>query len=750
MTLLLGQLFAAPVDIETAKQIGEKFIKTNVASLRDIQESTHIKTYTDDSGNACLYIFNVGNKGYYIVSADDRAKPVLAYSDEGAIDINNIPSSMEYYLNRYVRAISDAIERDLPAGEEITKAWELVKSKGDVTDRKLRKSVSPLIDLLWNQDYPYNYYCPTAAGGPGGRVYVGCAADAMAMVMKFWNYPEAGKGEHTYTPEGFPQQSVTFGEAYDWDNMPIQINASSPQNQIQAIAKLMYHCGVSIDMMYGAGSSGAFSQDVPEAMASHFQFTDKMELHYKESFTEREWEDLLIANFDQGFPAFYAGHTEMSGGHAFVCDGYTENRYFHFNWGWSGSGNGNYSLDALDPMYYDFSDGQNAIFDMIPDYAYDGMPKAPEVEITVNSSYSHKSKIVIEVPEKSVVNAALASIDRIVVNRDGVEVFSQENVTPGSVVTFEDEVSSYDGYAYDIYAVNNGVKGRLTSQNVFYGPGCEWKLIATTTSFQGWNGAILRVINSNDKVIKEITSTTSTPVSETIQMPEGDFTLKWIFPTSVINNISLKLKDYNNETVYEYSGSSSSMQTNLYHGENDCINCQAPENLSGEYVMQNGSLGALISWDRKGEPDSYKIYRSTDNDDYDEIATVSSSETQYFDVVEAGGYYYQVRAYNGYSESMPAATADNDQDFVFVNATSIKENAIDAKVYPNPTDSHLNIVAEGMSGIVLYNTMGQVLIDESVDADEFMLDLRDYRKGVYMLRIISRQGESVQSIILTD
>ena len=57
---------------------------------------------SDDNGNACLYIFNIEDKGFYIVSADDRARPILAYSDEGAIDVNNIPSSMNYYLNYFL------------------------------------------------------------------------------------------------------------------------------------------------------------------------------------------------------------------------------------------------------------------------------------------------------------------------------------------------------------------------------------------------------------------------------------------------------------------------------------------------------------------------------------------------------------------------------------------------------------------------------------------------------------------------
>ncbi len=750
----LGRLSAGPVDVKTAQSIGEKFVRANMETLRNFNATKHIGTWTDDKGIASLYLFNIDDKGFYIVSADDRAKPILAYSDEGALDFNNIPSNMAYYLDRYTKAISFAIENDLEAEAEITKEWDLVRSKGIVTEETLGRSVEPLIDLLWNQDSPYNLYCPTAPGGPGGRAYVGCAADAMAMVMKFWNYPDAGVGEHSYIPPGFPQQSVTFGEAYDWENMPKQLYNSSPQNQIHAIAILMYHCGVSINMGYGWDGSGAYSSDVPEAMFSHFKYAEEMKLEYRDTYTKREWEDMLIANFDQGFPAFYAGHSTASGGHAFVCDGYTENRYFHFNWGWTGAGNGDFAIDALNPSVWgqsmQFNDGQNAIFDMIPDYAYEAMAEAPEVEARVNSVYSKKGTITVEVPTESESGAELTAIDKVVILRDGVEVYSESNVTPGSVVTYEDEVPQYDSYTYSSYVVCNGIKGRFEDEILLYGPTCEWKLISTTTSFQGWNGASLQFLTSEGSLFKEITTTNSNPISELIQIPEGEFSVKWVAPSSVISSLIIKLKNFSNETVYEYSGSSTGLNGTIFNGENSCENCQAPEGLAAEEKFMNGHGGTLISWVKKGEPEEFIIYRSTDGDDYDKVATVAGTETQYFDAVDAGTYYYQVTADNGSCESMPAATADGEADFVMVNVTSIAENNIGAAVYPNPAREYLNIEAEGLMNVTLYNMVGQKVFEQNVDADEFVLDMTSMENGVYMLKVVSRKGEMTQRISVID
>ena len=95
--LSLGQLFATHVDVNTAKSIGEKYVRNNMQSLRGFQNSKHVLTISDDNGNACLYIFNIEDKGYYIVSADDRAKPILAYSEEGSIDINKFALTFENF-----------------------------------------------------------------------------------------------------------------------------------------------------------------------------------------------------------------------------------------------------------------------------------------------------------------------------------------------------------------------------------------------------------------------------------------------------------------------------------------------------------------------------------------------------------------------------------------------------------------------------------------------------------------------------
>ena len=745
--LSVGQLFAKHVDVNAAKSIGENYVRNNISSLRGFQNSKHVLTISDENGNACLYIFNIEDKGYYIVSADDRAKPILAYSEEGSIDVNNILPAMAYYLEHYKNAISYAIENDLPAEKEIEEEWNSVRTRG-VAESKFGRSVEPLVDLMWNQVYPYNYFCPTENGGPGGHAYVGCAADVMAMIMKYWNYPAKGTDSHSYIPEGYPTQTVDFSSAtYDWDNMPKEIFSFSPTKEIEAIALLMYHCGVSIDMKYGANASSGYSEMVPSAMKKYFSYTSNMRHLYRDQHELGEWERLLVNNLNQGFPVFYAGTSQISGGHAFLCDGYTEDGYFHFNWGWSGMLNGNFAIDALNPTGADYNVNQRAIFDAIPDYAHECMPKSPVVETEVKSVYSKTGVIKVYAPELSDLDVELKNIDKIVVLRDGKEIFSKENVTPGEVVSFEDEVDEYGIYKYNAYAVSDGIIGRWSETPLLYGPTCSWNIVASTKSYQGWNGASLKLLSGED-LFEEITVTNATPINLLIQVPEGDVSCVWKAPKNRISSLSITIKNSYGEVVYEYSGSSAELTEGvIYSGKNNCDNCMAPEKLSAEFTSVNGKEGVMISWEKTGTPESFRIYRSTDNEDYEVIATVESTENQYFDVTGVNGlYYYQVTAYNADCESMPAVTSDYNSDYVMVEVLSIDENVVSAIVYPNPASEMLNISSEGLTNVSVFNVVGQRVIDVEVNADEYTLDVSGLEIGIYMLNVSSTKGNFTRKI----
>ena len=178
----------------------------------------------------------------------------------------------------------------------------------------------------------------------------------MAQVMKYWDYPATGFGSHSYVHSEYGEQSANFANTtYHWEQMPNEIWSHN-----DAIATLMYHCGVSVNMNYSASGSGAYSADVETAMRSYFGYCGA-KYREKTSYNEEAWISMLKTELDLSHPVYYSGANGDSG-HAFVCDGYDNNDLMHFNFGWSGSGDAFYSTYDVNG----FNQGQAIVMNLFP------------------------------------------------------------------------------------------------------------------------------------------------------------------------------------------------------------------------------------------------------------------------------------------------------------------------------------------------------------------------------------------------
>ena len=736
LALFVGQLIASPVDVNTAQRLGLKYVQGN--ATKQVASLDLAYTQLTESGANALYVFNFEG-GYIIMAADDVAQPVLAYGEEGCFDANNIADGLAYYLRHYARQIEYAVNNNMTATPDIAEQWEQIRRYGIIkSERSTRGNVAPLISTNWDQGSPFNAYCPTGQGGPGGRAYAGCVATAMSMVMKRWNWPEHGQGSHSYTPSGYAMQSVDFESTYyQWNNMPDNINNSN----YQAVALLMYHCGVAVDMQYGPNGSGAHSQDVPDAIAKYFRYTEHATRYERDLFSKYEWEEMLIANLQEGFPLYYSG-ADGNEGHAFVCCGYRESdRKFYFNWGWSGYNNNYFAIDALNTYSGHFNEYQSAIADMIPDYVYNGLiPAVTDLNVAAENAHSMKGIVTWTNPTTSLDGTTLENIDQVVLLRNDQEIFTQSNVTPGETMRFEDEVTSLDCYTYRVYFMSNGTKGRSAEMKYQYGPTCTWKVIGQTTNFQGWNGGKIQAKNSFGTVMQEVTLSSSTPVSQQIAMPEGNVTFTWVAPNSAVSNLTISIKNSSNSSVYTYTGNSNQVPATLYTGDNDCAGCQPPTELAGEYRWTPEGFGTQLTWSYEGEPQSFKVYRSEDGVNYQVVATVDKTLHEYLDLVDAGDYYYQVTAYRSYCESTPA-WVDDHTDYIHVEVTSVNENGeMGLNVYPNPANTLMSVEAEGLQQVTICNVMGQVVMTMRCDEDGVVVNTSDLVSGIYTISVKTMQG----------
>ncbi|MCM1521975.1 MAG: C10 family peptidase [Muribaculaceae bacterium] len=284
-----------------------------------------------ESEEPALYVISRGEgQGFVVVSADDVAEPLLGYSDTD-LDLNNLPDNFRWWLSQYQAEISAGIA----AGA----------SEYGYAAAASRKDIEPLVTTKWDQGAPYNLLCPTSGNQ---STYAGCVAVAMAQVIKYHDYPEKGTGSHSYSWNG---QRLTFDYAnttFEWDLMLNSYSSTSgTAAERNAVATLIYACGVAVDMGYGTSSSGAQSSAVPGAMREYFGFDKGINMAVRLAYSSEEWEDLIYNDLKNVGPVYYSGRGE-SGGHAFVCDGY-KNGLFHFNWGWGGMSDGYFRLNRLVP-----------------------------------------------------------------------------------------------------------------------------------------------------------------------------------------------------------------------------------------------------------------------------------------------------------------------------------------------------------------------------------------------------------------
>ena len=347
---------ARPVDLQAAQSIASNFMGTNDLQL--------VSTYPTDKSATALYIFNTTD-GFVIVSADDCETPIIAYSYEGRFDPDNVPVQMTEYLNEFTDRIQYGIEDHIEADGLTARQWELVKATGRISDQKAAKSVAPLLTSKWHQGCLYNSLCPAMAG-PCDRAEAGCVAVAMGQIMRYWKYPATGFGSHSYANAGVTLSADFGSTTYDWDHMPDSLTENSTEAEIAAVATLLYHCGVSVDMFYTANGSGASSGDVPDALYRYFSYSKQAHREKRTDYDDETWLSMLRHDLDLPRPVLYSGSGDQ-GAHAFVCDGYDDNDMLHFNWGW-GTANGYFALGNLNPNGYEFNRSNYAVFDIIPQY----------------------------------------------------------------------------------------------------------------------------------------------------------------------------------------------------------------------------------------------------------------------------------------------------------------------------------------------------------------------------------------------
>ncbi len=373
-------LWAENVPVGQAQELASDFFKVN-AQTRNSSPQLQLVWTGEEAGTrsndeASFYVFNrTDAPGFVIVAADDVAMPILGYSFTSSFKADNMVSNLKAWMSMYRKEIKDARNAGITSSATTRQAWQ-------TRSTDVGNEVVKLVTAKWNQSAPYDKYTPEIEGV---KAATGCVATAMAIVMKYYEWPPKGIGtlpDYTYrggaSNSKFEIEGHDLGHEYLWDKMLMEyIEDEFTDEEADAVAQLMYDCGIMMKMMYnsdGYGSSGAYSEDIVPNMLKYMQYDLGANHQRSDWYKAERWIELLKTEIAAKRPVIYGGSNDRGEGHQFVFDGYTDTNFFSVNWGWGGLCDGYYLLSALDPVEQGiggnsgggFIKNQSAVFGLQP------------------------------------------------------------------------------------------------------------------------------------------------------------------------------------------------------------------------------------------------------------------------------------------------------------------------------------------------------------------------------------------------
>ncbi len=289
-------------------------------------------------------VYGKSGSGFAVISRDDIFQSVLAYSTESSFSENNLPCGLKWWMKTIEPIMNYYLNDGIPC-----ESSEIMLNGMQKT---VATSVAPFITTKWGQGWPYNEMCPKSGTT---HMPTGCIATAMAQCMNFYKYPSKGNsfGTATYTINNQTRTvSANFANStYNWSLLKDTYDSTATTDEVSAISKIMYHCGVGAQMAYAESSSGANELNAGLALNQYFLY-DSCSLHcYQRSlYNDVEWTEMLYSELSKGYPVLYCGRDSLEGGHAFVFDGYDKSGLVHVNWGWDGACDGYYDFNLLAPI----------------------------------------------------------------------------------------------------------------------------------------------------------------------------------------------------------------------------------------------------------------------------------------------------------------------------------------------------------------------------------------------------------------
>jgi hypothetical protein len=712
-------LFSQNVGMDEAEIIAKNFLsgKNNNTQKSVLLVSEEYSSY-NEYGEMLYHVINFEEGGFVIVSGDKRTEPILAYSPTNTFKLGETNPAASFWIQEYyVKGITNIKRTDAKATPEMLQKWNNIATGKQ--HKTYAPEVKPLLTSQWNQDKYYNALCPVDNAGTDYDDHVpnGCVAVAMAQLMYYHRFPRRGNGNDYYTGT-YGQQKADFGATtYNYEAMnDIAIGYSD------ALARLIYHAGVSVRMDYAKDGSGAQSNDVLTALQNYFLYDPSMRMLERDTtgniVADSAWKDSIKSSLNAGLPVYYAAASTASGGrdarHAFICDGYDQNDRFHFNWGWGGSSNGYFSLTAMDPSTYKYIAENKIIFHIKPKSDttnfFDGQKVLTATYGSFNDGSGHLnyrdntncSWLISPQGGKNVTKITLTVSTFSLGNGDSVQIYKGNSIAAANLVaTLKGDVAQ--GISYTIDSSEAVVS--FTSDNNNTGEGFIFNYSSTLTSSAYCNTS-------------KSTTGTNKLIVETSQ--QG----------SINNGSGNANYDDQNDCYWAFSpeGTTSGVQFGFSKfdiGKGDVVEILQYHNTSIASAWGYYANGVYrFSLDNKPQLNKL-IYKTDENVVLVHFRTDNDSSATGFEIYWGS---------NGIQESEAGLAKlsvypNPANDYVLVDMTATAEETVQIAVYD-------------MVGKVLFATLPMQITGQHTEK----IQTTDFAKGLYFVRIVTNKGVATKKL----
>ncbi|WP_372798233.1 C10 family peptidase [Pontiella sp.] len=294
------------------------------------QAGRDVETVTvfPDTGSYSVYVVQLEPKGFLILNSDDRLPLTVSFSADSMVNLEDDPqNAMRSMLLGYCEEQAEALAN-----------WSAAPMAGRLAALTSGDELhGPFMDTSWDQEEPYNNFCPSDA-------VVGCVPVTIGQLMNYHRWPYHGSGSRSYTDitgSNTGTHSAVFSDPFDWDQMRSAHSTADTQAEQDAIAELMFELGVAAGLDYEYDLTSGNAQALASSLGE-YGFYRSVEV-----FSTAGGDDIITpleAELRAGFPCVVAFP-----GHAFVADGLMVDggvTTYHFNMGWGGYNNGWYASDA--------------------------------------------------------------------------------------------------------------------------------------------------------------------------------------------------------------------------------------------------------------------------------------------------------------------------------------------------------------------------------------------------------------------